>query len=65
MSTKSNKKALFSPNPFEENPCGKTMDCSKGPPKIYPHEKKKREIRPVLTALERMKKRTNNNVNET
>ena len=64
MSTKSKKKAYLSPNQFEKNPCGTIMDCGKGPPKIYPHEKKPRKIRPVLTALERMKKRTNNNVNE-
>jgi hypothetical protein len=51
-------------NPYQTNPC-KTYDCSKGPPKIYPHEKKKREVIPVYTARERMRRRTNNNVNET
>ena len=64
MSTKSKKKAFLSPNQFEKNPCGTKFDCTKGPPKIYPHEKKIPKIRPVRTALERMKKRTNNNVNE-
>ncbi len=66
MSMKSRKKGFSygDHNPYEKNIC-KTYDCAKGPPKIYPHEKKKREVIPVYTALERMKKRTNNNVNET